>query len=302
MNFLWPLALVAIAGIPVAMVAYRRLTARTRLEGIAFQTDLARLETAGRFGSNWARDLIPALFGLAAVLGVVALARPTAPVPVPDDRAGLVIVLESSYSMYHTDIAPNRLEAAKTAIRKLIKTLPRAVRASLVIYAGNAVTLVPLTTDHQQLIDALETIEPGSGYSFLPGLDEALTAFAATNFEIPKGARTIVLYSHGHDRSGRNPVDVALEAARRGITIHAVGVGTHGSNFDEEPLKRVTDHAGGTYFPIYSADDLNLSSERLSRIVGFRLEPSEVTGVVALAAGLLLFSSLAASAFGRRVV
>ena len=302
MNFLWPLALVAIAGIPPAAVAYRRLTARTGLEGIAFQTDLARLETAGRFGSNWGRHLVPGLFAMATILGVIALARPLAPVPVPDDRAGLVIVLESSYSMYQTDIQPSRLEATKTAIRALVNQLPAGVRVSLVTYSGSAVTNVPFTTDRPKLLDALETIEPGSGYSFLPGLDEALTAFPATSFEIPKGARTIVLYSHGHDRSGRNPVDVALEAARRGITIHAVGVGTHGYNFDEEPLKRVTDHAGGTYYPIYSAADLRLTSQRLSRIVGWKLEQGEITGLVALAAGALLFCCLTVSAFGRRVV
>ncbi len=302
MNFLWPLALVGIAGIPLALLAYRRLSDRVGLEGIAYQTDLARLEIAGRFGSVWARYVNPGLFGLAALLGLIALARPLMPVPVPDDRAGLVIVLESSYSMYQTDIAPSRLEATKTAIRALVKDLPAGVRVSLVTYSGGANTVVPLTTDRQKITDALETLEPGSGYSFLPGLDEALTAFPESDAGIPKGARTIVLYSHGHDRSGRNPVDVALKAARRGITIHAVGVGTHGSNFDEEPLKRVTDRAGGRYYPIYSAADLSLASEHLSRIVGFRLEQSEVTGAVALAAGLLLLTSLTASAFGRRVV
>jgi Ca-activated chloride channel family protein len=302
MGFVWPFALVALAGIPVLVIAYQRLMARAALEGIAFQTDLSRLEVAGKFGAGWRRHLVPALFGLGALLGVIALARPLAPLPVPDDRAGVVIVLEASFSMYQTDIQPSRLEATKAAIRKLLEKLPEGVRVSLVTYAGNAATVVPLTTNRQRIRDALETVELGSGYSFLPGLDEALTAFPATDFEIPKGARTIVLYSHGHDRSGRNPVDVALEAAKRGITIHAVGVGTHGSNFDEEPLKRVTDHANGRYFPIYSADDLSLASERLSKIVGFKLIPSEVTSLFALAAGLLLFSSLAASALSRRVV
>lgn len=302
MSFLWPLALVVLTAIPLAVIAYRRLTAGRALEGIAFQTDLPRLEIAGSFGSKWGPHLVPALFGLAAVLGMIALARPFASMPVPDDRAGLVIVLESSYSMYQTDIQPNRLEATKAAIRTLLQKLPQSVRVSLVTYAGNAATVVPFTTDRERVTQALETIEVGSGYSFLPGLDEALIAFPATSFDIPKGARTIVLYSHGHDRSGRNPVDVALEAAKRGITIHAVGVGTHGSNFDEEPLKRLTDHANGKYFPIYSADDLSMTSERLSKIVGFKLEPSEVTGLVALMAGVLLFSSLTASALLRRVV
>jgi Ca-activated chloride channel homolog len=302
MGFVWPFALIALAGIPVLMIAYRRLTARTGLEGIAFQTDVQRLEIAGRFGAGWRRYVIPALFGIAAVLGVIALARPLAPTPVPDDRAGLVIVLEASTSMYQTDIQPSRLEAAKTAIKKLLEKLPPGVRVSLVTYAGNAATLVPLTTDREKISTALETIEPGSGYSFLPGLDEALTAFPASDLEIPKGARTIVLYSHGHDRSGRNPVDTAIIAAKRGITIHAVGVGTHGYNFDEEPLKRVTDHANGNYFPIYSADDLNMTSERLSKIVGWKLVPGEVGGLFALAAGVLLFSSLTVSALSRRVV
>jgi Ca-activated chloride channel homolog len=302
MGFVWPFALIALAGIPILVIAYGRLMTKPGLEGIAFQTDVSRLEIAGRFGSGWRRHLIPVLFGLGALLGVIALARPLAPMPVPDDRAGVVIVLEASTSMYQTDIQPSRLEATKTAIRALLKKLPQGVRVSLVTYAGNAVTLVPFTTDRQKLIDALETIELGSGYSFLPGLDEALTAFPATDFEIPKGARTIVLYSHGHDRSGRNPVDVAIIAAKRGITIHAVGVGTHGSNFDEEPLKRVTDRANGQYFPIYSADDLSMASERLSKVVGFKLERSEVTGFVALAAGLLLFLSLTASSLLRRVV
>ena len=72
--------------------------------------------------------------------------------------------------------------------------------------------------------------------------------------EDPPGA--IIVFSHGHDRSGNDPRNVADEAAKRNIKIHTIGVGTHGNNFSEDVLQVVADITGGNYYPIYSSGDL----------------------------------------------
>jgi Ca-activated chloride channel family protein len=305
MGFHWPVVLLALLTLPLVMAIYQRLTQRSALEGVAIQTDLMRLEYASRFGTLWRRFLVPGLFLGALALSVVALARPHAPMAVPDDGARVVMVLEASSSMYRNDIEPSRIEAAKNAIKTLLSRMPEGVNTGLVTYAGNATTLVPFTSERQRIVDALETIELGSGYSFLPGLDEALLNFpAATETDHPakKPSQIVVMYSHGHDRSGRDPMEVAEEFRKRGIVIYTVGVGTHGVNFDDEPLKRVSESTRGQYFPIYSAEDLRLSSDRLNRLLGFKIASSEVTGLVAMLAGLLLGASLLISSLQRRVV
>jgi len=102
---------------------------------------------------------------LALFLGVatLALAGPTwqreAP-PFAQDKAALVIALDLSRSMDAIDVQPSRLERAKQKLRDLL-ALREGARSALVVYAGTAHTVLPLTDDGKILETYLEALATG---------------------------------------------------------------------------------------------------------------------------------------------
>lgn len=98
-----------------------------------------------------------------AVLGVLSLAGPSweqQPSPFSEDIAALVIVLDVSSSMQQTDIQPSRLERAKQKIHDLMVLRPGG-RVGLVVYAGTAHSVVPLTNDPDVVNNFLNAIVTG---------------------------------------------------------------------------------------------------------------------------------------------
>src|SRR5207245_2831918 len=96
------------------------------------------------------KDLPIVLRLLTAMLLAVTLARPQT------SRAGsdielegidIVIALDVSGSMQETDLAPNRLDAAKMVIERFVRRRPND-RLALVVFGRDAYTHVPLTLDH----------------------------------------------------------------------------------------------------------------------------------------------------------
>ncbi|MFV2058232.1 MAG: VWA domain-containing protein [Thiohalomonadales bacterium] len=86
---------------------------------------------------------------LMVILGVLSLAGPSwqqQPSPFSEDIAALVIILDVSSSMQQQDIQPSRLERAKQKIHDLILLRPGG-RVGLVVYAGTAHSVIPLTND-----------------------------------------------------------------------------------------------------------------------------------------------------------
>lgn len=100
----------------------------------------------------------------AALLGAIGVAGPTwrqEPSPFTADKAPLVIVLKTAWSMNAIDIQPTRLERVKDKVRHLLAARAGA-RTALVVYAGSAHLVMPFTDDAA----AIEL--------FLPGIDPAI--------------------------------------------------------------------------------------------------------------------------------
>lgn len=77
---------------------------------------------------------------------------------------------------------------------------------------------------------------------------------------------------------------------------------THGHNFDEEMLKKVADRTGGRYYPIFSSSDLSDAHAELGRVLAWRPQTTEISGILSLLAALLLGFSMGWSALRRRVI
>ena len=102
------------------------------------------------------------LLALAATLAIIALAGPTwerLPRPALQKQAALVIGLDLSYSMYARDIQPSRWQQARFKIADLLD-LRKEGQTALLVYAGAAFTVSPLTNDSNTIKAQLTALSP----------------------------------------------------------------------------------------------------------------------------------------------
>jgi Ca-activated chloride channel family protein len=168
------------------------------------------------------------LFALLALLEPLVGAAGTTLTP---KGADVVLVLDVSRSMLARDSSPTRLRAAQREIEALTKEAA-GDRLALVLFAGAARRLVPLTRDLESLRALLEGVGPESvaqgGSDVEAGLDTALAALAAGASGEPGGRRddaAIVLLGDGEELQGSG-LAAAQRCRARGVVVHALGFGS----------------------------------------------------------------------------
>ncbi|MEN8151794.1 MAG: VWA domain-containing protein [Planctomycetota bacterium] len=116
------------------------------------------------------------------LLGILALAGPSwerEPSPFADDTAGLFVLLEVSPSMLATDVAPDRLTRAKHKLSDLLARREGGA-AGLIVYAGTAHVVMPLTRETDAITTMVEDISPDTmpreGDAFAAALERAAEA------------------------------------------------------------------------------------------------------------------------------
>ncbi|MBV1879635.1 MAG: VWA domain-containing protein [Pseudomonadales bacterium] len=117
------------------------------------------------------------------VLIIFALAGPVwekTPQPVSEREDALVILFDLSQSMYAEDIKPNRLVAARRKLLDLLAQRQEGITA-LVVYAGDAHIVTPLTDDAKTVAEMLPAISPAimpaAGSQLAPALTLAYKLF-----------------------------------------------------------------------------------------------------------------------------
>ncbi len=135
----------------------------------------------------------------------------------------IVVAVDTSRSMLADDIKPNRLEAAKREISKLLNII-EGDRIGLVAFAGSAFVQCPLTLDYgafNLFLDDLNTsFIPVGGTNISGAIEKSMSVF---NDELKKH-KAIVLITDGEDHQG-NAVEIAKAAKEKGIIIYTIGVG-----------------------------------------------------------------------------
>ncbi len=164
---------------------------------------------------------------LTVFFAVIALTRPQYGTKMElMKRKGIdvVIAVDVSLSMYAEDIKPNRLERAKHEIASFIDRL-RGDRVGLVAFAGDAFLQCPLTLDYSAAKIFLNVLGPGligtPGTAIGSAIDKSISAFDPKERKF----RVLVLLTDGEDHSGKAE-KWANEAAKQGITIYTVGIGS----------------------------------------------------------------------------
>ena len=209
---------------------------------------------------------------LVLTLVIVALARPRT-VDVSSRTSSslgidIVMAIDVSPSMLARDLEPNRLEATKEVAAEFIKNRP-ADRIGLVVYAGEAFTKTPITSDKGIVLNALEDVAYDNvlenGTAIGMGLATAVNRLKDSKAE----SKVIILLTDGMNNAGFIEPKIASElAVEFGIRSYTIGVGSNGTalspvgildngNFqygrvpveiDEALLKEIAQTTGGKYF------------------------------------------------------
>ncbi len=248
----------------IALFVWAGFARRRALRAFVDAELLGRVRlTASPVNRRWKDVLVIAAFALI----VFALSRPAwNPKPQTVERRGrdIVFVLDVSRSMLAEDLAPNRLDRAKIAMRDMIGRL-EGDRVALVAFAGSAVLKCPLTLDYGFFGLMLDDLTPSSisrggtmiGDALRKALDEAFD-------DQERKYKDIILITDGEDHDSF-PVEAAEEAGERGVRIIAVGLG------NENQGKRipVTDERGNKTFLTYKGREIwsRLDAETLRKMV-----------------------------------
>jgi Ca-activated chloride channel homolog len=271
---LWAIAALPILGILALWTRARRHRALSRLG-----TRLALLDAiaAGPRGYRMMRGVSLAMGLLLVALGIAGpqWGRDWEQSAAPG--RDLVVVLDCSRSMLAE--TPSRLERAHTALLDLAQGLHQrgGHRVGLIVFAGRARLLCPLTHDYDHFCSTMDNLEaepfdpelsPGSredsGTRIGLGLHEAIKAHDIRF----GGARDILLLSDGDDpaRDGEYRLG-ADEAREQGIPVHVIGLGNPDeaspiriagkamvydgqevrSQLEEAPLREIAERTGGVY-------------------------------------------------------
>jgi len=135
----------------------------------------------------------------------------------------IIIALDVSNSMMAEDIKPNRLERAKQAIARLVDRLVND-KIGLIVFAGDAYTQVPITTDYVSVKLFLNTISteivPKQGTAIGSAIELGMKSF--TQQEETSKALIIITDGENHEDDA---IEMARQALEKGITVHTVGIG-----------------------------------------------------------------------------
>jgi len=137
----------------------------------------------------------------------------------------IVFALDVSKSMLAEDIAPNRLEKSKQIITKIINKLG-SDRIGIIIYAGNAYPLLPITTDHAAAKMFLQNAHPDMVSSQGTAINEALKLAKTFFDDDTQTNRFLFIISDGEDHQ-KNSSAVAKEILDEGILTYSIGIGTN---------------------------------------------------------------------------
>jgi len=169
--------------------------------------------------------------------------------------ANMIFVVDVSGSMNRED----RLELVKKSLRKLVDTLKEGDKIGLVVYGTRGRIISDLTSNKNQILNAIDELRPEGVTNAEEGLSIAY-AMARKGFEAGKINR-IILASDGVANFGRTGADEILKQvkkdASKGITLSALGFGM--GNYNDVLMEKLADHGDGNYYYI----DTEAEADRL---------------------------------------
>ncbi len=216
--------------------------------------------------SKNASQRTPLLLLLAAwLLSTFALAGPVweqLPQPVQKREDALVIVLDLSLSMFAADHVPNRLDLAKRKLRDIL-TLRAEGQTALVVYAGDAHTVTPLTDDVVTIAALVPSLSPNImplfGSNPMSGIDLAIGLLSDTGTTNGK----ILLMTDGISGFDQELL-ISQQLEPTNFTLLVMGIGTEeGAPIRTNDGSLLTDESGAMVIPTLNRNVLQSLANRV---------------------------------------
>jgi Ca-activated chloride channel family protein len=306
----WFLALLLL--VPV-LAAWPLLAKRwSRPSGLRY----ADVKLAASAGPSWRIAFRPILAGLrilAVALIILAIARPQtgqARDIVKGEGVDIALALDISGSMASLDFEPqNRLEAAKAVISDFVQGRPYD-QIGLVVFASNAFSQSPPTTDHNALSWQLDGTELSTDLGIEDGTAIGMGLANAGNMLKDSNAKSkvIILLTDGVNNSGEiDPLTAAQAAEALGIKVYTIGMGRPGqvpvpvkdlfgneqviyqeSTLDEGTLQQIAETTGARYYRAEDTGGLKQIYEEIDSLEKSQVEVEHHTQHQELMAWLLI--------------
>ncbi len=320
MSFIWPTMLLSQLLVPLFVVLYIR-TQRRRRRIAASYGGLGLVQEAAGGELGLRRHIPPALFLLALLLLMVALARPQAVVSLPRAEGKVILTFDVSGSMAADDLQPTRMEAAKAAARDFVQHQPPSVLIGVVAFSDSGFVVQLPTNDQEAILTTIDRLTPQRGTSLANGILASLNTIDSRSDEttgllsnltpaptptptpVPRGTYTpavIVLLTDGENNESPDPLAAAEAAADRGVRIFTIGIGsaagttlhidgfTVHTHLNEVLLQQISRLTEGEYYNAENEDELRTIYENLEPQLVIRSEKIEVTSIFAGASILVL--------------
>lgn len=262
------------------------------------------------------RHLTFLLRAAAVGLMIIVIARPQSSNSYEDltrEGINIAIAMDVSASMLSMDFEPNRLESAKATAIQFVDARPDD-RIGVVVYEGESITQVPLTTDHRVVKNGLSELNTGlleGGTAIGMGLATAVNRLRDSEGD----SKVIILLTDGVNNSGQvNPADAAEMARLYDIRVYTIGVGTIGKarspvgmrggryvfdwvevEIDEAVLQEIAETTGGKYFRATSEsklqsiyDEIDQLEKTRFNVLQYKRKTEEFMPFLIVAIGLLL--------------
>ncbi len=166
-----------------------------------------------------------------------------------------MLVIDISGSM----ATANKLTLAKTAAKAYVDQMRPGDQAGIIAFDTHIEVNQPVTSDHQQLTQTIDSLQPGTDTAMFDALMQAEQDLSSVS-----GRKAILLLTDGMDNRSKNNADAVINAiGPSGLTISTIGLGNpQDSNslqgIDEASLKSLAQRAGGIY--TYEPDPSQLAS------------------------------------------
>jgi Ca-activated chloride channel family protein len=326
MTFDWPMMLLLLLLVPLAVVFYGRLQARRQQIAERYGSLGFSQGPAGRKPGR-ARHIAPILFLVGLTILIISLARPHMEVTLPRIEGTVMLVFDVSGSMAADDLKPSRMEAAKAAAQEFVQRQPSTVQVGVVAFSDGGLAVQAPTGNREAILASIGRLTPQRGTSLGNGILTALQAIASnmgydfrpqeapregsdpapteTPIEIPPGtfdSSAIILLSDGENHEAPDPLEMAQLAADLGVRIYTVGIGSAAgtilevegfsvhTRLDEELLRQIAEISGGAYFNVGNEEELQTIYDNLKLQLVAKPEAMEITSLFAGASVLMLLA------------
>jgi len=302
MRFLVEWRLFLLVGVGAMAGAWVAASVQRRRHVVRF-TNVELLDVIAPRDPGWRRHAPAVLFLVALAALIVGFARPVRATRVDDERATVILAIDTSLSMEADDVEPNRLEVAQEAARDFVAELPDELNVGLVTFNGTTAVAVAPSRDREALTAAIDAVALGEGTAIGEAVFTALEAVDAAprgEDDEPAPARIVVM-SDGETTVGRDNADAAAAAADAGVPVDTIAFGTPEGTIEgefgdtepvpvaPEPLAEIASSTGGTAFEAESLGELSSAYADIGGVVGYDEVDRDVSGWF-VGGGLLLLA------------